>query len=353
MDEVFKQAIESYPYPIAYKIKLSVAIDIRVEPRKKLDQILDTAEEIAKFIGAAAVLELINYCKDNRDYSLPGSIKNNFKNKIIKPSFGNWIQLGRDGFKFLSEQDKKVAIENLQGVYYKSNGRASEFQEAVNELNQMRNNFGHEVDKVKLTKKKYAGIARIALNLLKQMVAEINFLANVSFGYIETIELKKSKRDAPKYLYKGKELKGREFIKETTGLLSDQVYYHYKETNAVVIKFEAEKNYLNLFPFYIYDEDHGDASDIFIYSSANNAKMNEIKYLGCAYGGTLKLEKNKRQPKQNSTACQEIIDGPTNGEISDNWRDIVDGKAMGQDNSEDDLNNLVREELKHILNTIT
>lgn len=335
MDEVCTRALENYPYPIASRLKLSCAIDRRVEPEKKLDSILHTAEEIAKFVGTIAVLELVRYREEGGREEFPRGIKNSFDYHISRPSFGKWVELGREGFRFLEKVEAGVVVEDLKQVYHTPQGKATAFQEAVNELVSMRNHFGHKVNKAQITARKFARVSEIAFDLLQKMIAGIDFFSDISFGFIETIELKKERRREPRYLYKGKRLKGKDFTKEATRLLNNSAYQHYKETEAIVIRFEEKERYLNLVPFYIFDEDFGNASDVFVYNGCENGSF---EYSGCLYGGKLVLEEESDD---------------ADGDPGD-WKAVLEGDNLrGEEDFGGSLPSLVRKEMDYIVDIIS
>jgi len=64
----------------------------------------------------------------------------------------------------------------------------------------------------------------------------------------------------------------------------------YKETDAVIIRYEKIR-YLNLYPFYIYDESSGDAADVFFY---NGLDKKRLEYIGIDPGGKFHVEDGEK-----------------------------------------------------------
>jgi predicted MPP superfamily phosphohydrolase len=295
--------INRFPYPIASLFRITTAIDESEEPEKKLDSILSTAESIARFLGIIAILEIIR--ASEKGSSLPkGFLKNKFREVLKTPSFVTWVILSREGFDFLEENNINTVIPGLNFFYFKDRGKPTESKEVFDELVKMKEYLEKAKNRSRLTFQKYVQLSRIANKFLTTIIKNLADLANFSCGLIQTIELKKNKREAPVFFYKGKNLGGKDFVKEAIKKLNEEPFRHFKETDAVILKFEDHENYLNFFPFYIYEEDVGDAPDIFYY---NGIKGKRILYRGCDRGGTFEIDNNL--PKIEEEDWETILSG--------------------------------------------
>jgi len=299
---------KNLPYPIAFPCKICFAIDAKEEPWKKLDSVLYSTENIVRFLGIIAIAEVARLAELNKTDSGEKNIINDFKKRLNTPAFGTWVEISRELFKYLSKYQDELVLPEVISFYDNKQTKKS-----VDELVNMRNKLGHDIDKSKLPKDAFIKLAEIAFGFFENIINNIDNFCNISFGYISTIELEKDKREDPKYIYKGKKLDGNDFVEEATIRLAESSYSHFKETKSVIIKFEEKNKYLNLFPFYIYDEINGKSTDIFFY---NGRKGNKIKYIACGYGGEFSFSTS--QNKQNKAK-------------QDDWMSIISGGTQGED----------------------
>ena len=90
MDEKSINAIISrYPYPIAILYRIVAGMDLKEEPAKGLEYILQTAEAIARLLGIIALSEL-TLLKEQQDIDIPAGVKSEFRKNIKRPSFQIW-----------------------------------------------------------------------------------------------------------------------------------------------------------------------------------------------------------------------------------------------------------------------
>lgn len=309
--------LKKFPYVLAFPLKIAFAVDEREEPWKKVDAILYSAEAIARFLGVVSVCELERLRDTGKveAHEKPGSVVN-VAQKLDRPSFGGWIEIARETLKFLRKFENDVVVPEVLSFFDDRKAK-----NALDELCTMRNTFGHAVDRSKLPKDTFRQIARIAFSFLETILERLVCLENLSFSYVSTIELQKGKRQDPSFAYKGKRLDGMDFVREATVKLEDQQYPHFKETNAVMIRFQELDRYLNLFPFYIYDEIRGKSIDIFYYNGKRND--NRMEYVACGYGGTLEIRNAKQAAVTAATAS---------GGSSD-WRSIMQGGNLSTEDS--------------------
>lgn len=280
-DEIIRQ----YPYPIAILYRIAAGLNLKEDPDKKLEYILQTAESAARLVGIIALAELI-VLKEKENIEIPNSIKSDFKKNIRRPGFGIWMNFAREGLSFLQNIGAEIVIPELKDLFYE-NRKESEFKIALDKLIKLRNAIAHH--KVVLdTKDKQESAALISLNYLHTALYRLEFLKQLSFGYIKSIEVNKKPRQDPEFLHKGKTLKGDSIGK---GINLSSILHSFKETDAVIIRYDAE-TYLNLYPFYIYDESSGDAADVFFY---NGMDRNRLEYIGIDPGGKFFVENGEQE----------------------------------------------------------
>jgi len=281
MDEkTITEIISDYPYPIAILYRIIAGMDLHEEPRKGLEYILQTGEAMARFLGMIALAELLLF-KEQNDIDIPPSIKAEFKKKFRRPSFGIWLGFARDGLACLNKLGAEMVIPDLKELFYEGR-KETEFKLALDKLIKLRNAIAHQ--KVVLdTTDKQRSAAQISLNYLHVALDRLQFFIRVNFGYIKAIEVNKKRRLVAAFHHKGKTLKGDSIAK---GINLSSVQSDFKETDAVILQYDATR-YLNLYPFYIYDEDSGDAADVFFY---NGYDKKRLEYIGIDPGGKFCVE---------------------------------------------------------------
>jgi len=270
------EIISRYPYPIAILYRIIAGMDLKEEPGKGLEYILQTAEAAARLLGMIALAELILLKEKRENIEISKSVRNDFKKNIKRPGFGIWLNFAREGLGCLKDSGAEIVIPELNNLFYEGK-KESEFKTVLDKLVKLRNAIAHR--KVALdTIDKQQSAVNISLNYLHIALKHLEFLKEVSFGYIKSIEVNKKRRHDPEFLHKGKTLKGDSIAK---GINLSSVLGNFKETDTVIIRYD-EKNYLNLYPFYIYDESSGDAADVFFY---NGMDKNRLEYIGVDPGG--------------------------------------------------------------------
>jgi hypothetical protein len=281
MDESrINDIISQYPYPIAILYRIVAGLDLKEEPGKGVEYILQTAESTARLMGMMAVAELA-LLKEKNGVEMPNSVKTDFKKHLKRPSFGIWLGIAREGFAFLDDSGAEPVMPELKTLFYEDK-KETDFKTAMDKLVKLRNAIAHR--KVVLdSQDKQQSAANISLNYLHTALMRLEFLKDVSFGYIKSIEVNKKPRRNPEFLHKGKNLKGDSIGK---GINLSSVFSDFKETDTVIIRYDAD-SYLNLYPLYIYDESSGDAADVFFY---NGMDRNRLEYIGIDPGGKFFVE---------------------------------------------------------------
>ena len=318
-DEIIRQ----YPYPIAILYRIASGLNLKEDPDKKLEYILQTAESAARLVGIIALAELIAL-KEKKNMEIHNSIKTDFKKNIRRPGFGIWMNFAREGLVFLQDTGAGIVIPELSDLFYE-NRKESEFKIALDKLIKLRNAIAHH--KVVLdTKDKQESAAAISLNYLHTALHRLEFLRQVSFGYIKSIEVNKKPRQNPEFLHKGKTLKGDSIGK---GINLSSTLHSFKETDTVIIRYDAE-NYLNLYPFYIYEESAGDAADVFYY---NGTEGKRLEYIGIDPGGKFFVENRQQEDRL---------------DVDEEFDLLMSGKARAADRENVKFSPELHQEFEHI-----
>jgi hypothetical protein len=272
--------INHYPYPVAVLYRIIAGMNLDDEPDKGLAYILQTAEAIARLLGMITLAELLDFQEKN-NVKLPPAITSEFKKNIRRPSFGIWLGFAREGLRFLKSNNTPITIPEMENLFYQGK-QETPFKQAIDILIKVRNALAHGKMPIDTKKNKLRAV-NVSRTYLDTALAELEFFEGISFGYINTIEVEKKRRQEPVFHHKGKTLQGG-IIGKGINLNSEQAYF--KETNTVIVQYDTD-NYLDLYPFYIYDESNGDAADVFYY---NGMEGKQLEYIGIDPGGKLHVE---------------------------------------------------------------
>ncbi|MEI6260240.1 MAG: hypothetical protein WCR46_10085 [Deltaproteobacteria bacterium] len=291
--EQVNQIIHHYPYPIAIPYRIVAGMVLEEEPEKSLKYILDTAEAVARLLGFISLSELIRQ-KEGIGIDIPNGVKNDFKKNIQRPSFGIWNGMAREGFQYQKQQNLEIVIPDMKQLYYEGRNNETDFKIAMDRLIKLRNMIAHKELILDTTEKQQSAV-RISRRDMNALLTRLSLFDQVSFGYIQSIEVTKKPRQQAMFHHKGKKLKGDSVGK---GINLSMALENIKETDSVMIRYDRQ-HYLSLYPFYIYDESSGDAADVFYYNGKDN--KGRLVYIGIDHGGKFYVENRESQP-------QEILD---------------------------------------------
>lgn len=308
--------MESYPYPVASSVASAFAITESTgyeAPYLKFDALISCFENIMRFIGIITVQELLRFLEspDNKNNPITQNIKNWFLKdpKILRPSFGFWFGISKDIFHFFKKTQWKPVIPEMMDLFNKSfivdikddeNWADAEEWTVLDAFN-WSTNFRNDVtgqhlwDKNKVSPKQMTFFCNIASTLIKEILKSMDFLSMMTFAFIHEIKLKKLRRKKPIFTYVGKDLKGSSFYPQRQDTLESMSYY--KETECILAKYENEQEYLNLFPFYIYQFEDIKCADIFYFAKA---ERHNYLFMGVGMGGALKIHKDPVKNKLTS-----------------------------------------------------
>lgn len=275
IEEIVKK---KYPYPIS-SAYMEVLGSENIS--SKIDRILELSEIISRFLAFVSLAEMIKNI-NNSNIAPPKSMISDFKLKMKRPSFGNWIEFAREGFKWSLNNKVTITIKEFTGLFFDNRGNETKFLECFNKILQLRNGLRH--GKVAPSSKgEFETIERVLTGFLKIILENLLFLENVTFGLIKTIEIEKKPRKEAVFFHRGKNLKGESFK-----INLEEKFNDYQETGCVILKYDDRGNYLNLFPFYIHEDTNVKAEDIFFYNGSSDER--KFEYVGCRNGGSLTID---------------------------------------------------------------
>ena len=267
-----------FPYPIAANFKVLMTDECMDPGPLRLQYLLRTAESIARFLGMVLLLECRRYIEANNEVRPPRALVADFAGKLRKPSFGSWIHIAREGSRWLASEEAELVVPEMRDLFFDDRKKETPIKKAVDKLVEIRNGLSHE--KIRAFRTADFETLCSAVNELMEIQLEgLEFLQDISLGYVTSIEVSKNRNAAPSFTHRIKELSGHSDDFEGTRTTFDD----YRESDAVIIKYERHDAYLNMEPLLVFDAEAGKASDIFYFAGFSNPR--KIVYLGCKHGG--------------------------------------------------------------------
>ena len=279
MEQRFIRTINDYfPYPIAANFKVLMTDECMDAGPLRLQYLLRTAESVARFLGMVLLLECRRYIEANSAARPPRALVANFSGKLRKPSFGSWIHIAREGSHWLASEEAELVVPEMKNVFFDDRKKETSIKKAADKLVEIRNGLSHE--KIRAFRPSdFETLCSLVNEQLEIQLEGLEFLGDVSLGYVTSIEVAKKRNAAPSFTHRIKELSGHSDDFEGSRTIFDD----YRESDAVIIKYERHDAYLNMEPLLVFDAEAGKASDIFYF--AGFSIPHKIAYLGCKHGG--------------------------------------------------------------------
>ena len=253
----------------------------------RLVYLLITAEITARFLGIVALVECRKMLEENDDLPVPKSISGDFATRFKKSTFGNWIHFAREGLRWLRDQDSELVVPELRTLFYTENNKETTAKLSLDKLVKTRNNISH--DKIRAsTRSEFEELCGEIQKELITVLEEVSFLEDISLGYVSAIEVKKKRQEEPSFQHIIKKLSGAS--DEFEGDIPN--FAAYRESDAVIMKYEDNHRYLNLDPLMVYEEKAGGAKDIFLFNGLTSPSR--VEYSPCKQGKTFTSDKCSR-----------------------------------------------------------
>jgi hypothetical protein len=298
MEKRLTRTINDYfPYPIAANFKVLLTDECMDAGPLRLQYLLRTAESIARFLGMVLLLECRRYIETNSEAQPPRALVADFAGKLRKPSFGSWIHIAREGSRWLAAEEAELVVPEMKNVFFNDRKKETIVKKAADKLVEIRNGLSHE--KIRAFRAAdFETLCSVVNEQLEIQLEALEFLQDVSLGYVTSIEVSKKRNAPPSFTHRIKELSGHSDDFEGTRTTLDD----YRESDAVIIKYERHDAYLNMEPLLIFDAESGKASDIFYLAGFSNPR--KIVYLGCKHGGDFTSDQCPRSEEIEQEAAQ-------------------------------------------------
>lgn len=272
-----REIISSFPYPIA-KVFIKLRTDECLDAGPlKLKYTLSTAEAVARFLGVVTLCE----CRASQEAlhtSLPRPLLDDFRARFSRPSWGFWLQLIRDGQRYLRGRGAATVLREL-GDYYVAPSGLTDAGAAIERLLTIRNGLNHEKIQAMLPSE-FQAITDETTPLLDTVLEALEFLLGYELVFFSRIEVQKPRcRDAV-FLHQFKRISG----VSDDFLGGRESRANFFDSNTISLLDTSRSTTLALDPMYVYEEEAGKAADVFFYNGM--ASPHRAEYAACSRGGT-------------------------------------------------------------------
>jgi hypothetical protein len=283
MDRQLIRTIENdYPYPIALEFRRLNTKEYLDSDENRLRQILKISETTIHLISLISIVDLLENC-NKASLDIPASFKKEFSGLFTRTTFGKWISLNRECIRLFQNNHIPMFISELPEYFFDRRGMESSSLKAFNNMTSIRNKLSHP--EFTLTNRVIEDFCTETEKLLETILAELEFLMNYSFLYVDHISVRYRKWNEPSFSHTFSEIIGNSSeFNAYNKILSDIV-----NTPAIIIvKNKEESDYLNLDPLVIYSsEGETRIADIFMYIDWDKDKT--VKYKPVWNGGSFDL----------------------------------------------------------------
>ena len=283
MDRQLIRRIENdYPYPLALEFRRLNTKEYLALDENRLRQILKISETTIHLLALISIVDLLENCSQSV-INIPNSFIKEFPVLFTRTSFGKWISLTRECIKIFHLNGIPMFITELPEYFIDEKGSESASSKAFNLLTTIRNKLSHP--QFTLTNKIIEDFCVETEKLLETILAELEFLTDYSFLYVDHISVRYRKWNNPSFSHTFSEVIGNSSeFNAYNKILAEMV-----NTPAIIfIKDVEDKKYLNLDPVIIYsNEGENKIPDIFMYVDWDKSKS--AKYKPVWNGGAFNL----------------------------------------------------------------
>lgn len=291
-----REIIDNFPYPIATCFTRLRTPKYRNAGSERLKHILITAERVSRYLA----LIVISECREHMEAhsELMGSCPLPFVKEIKSPSLGCWVGFGREGLRWLHQQQVDLVMPELHDFWFTARLKPTPAAKALNELVEIRNKTqGHDFSG--LDEKEYQGFCKKAWGKLTIVLEVLAFLPRYELRFMHKIVVHHLRRQPITYLHDY----------STGGGAND--YFEGDEENrvkpmeseATLLLNPQTRRYLNLEPLMIFESMAGDAEDVFFFDTMNHPE--NAQYVACKHGGKFSL--NKKYSKQDAQRREHLV----------------------------------------------
>lgn len=194
-----REVINNFPYPIASCFTRLHTPKYRNVGYKRLKHIFTIAERISRYLASIVISE----CREHMEAhpELTGQCPISLTQHIKRPSWGHWVHFGRDGLKWLYQQQADIVIPELYGFWFNENVKPkTPAAKALTELVRIRNKkLGHTFND--LSDREYQELCEETWEKLKIILEALAFLPQYELRFMHKIVVRHFRKQPITYLH--------------------------------------------------------------------------------------------------------------------------------------------------------
>jgi len=275
-ERYIRDIIGGFPYPIS-SMFMKLRTDECLDPGPlRLKYIFSTGEAIARFLGMVTLCECREFL-EKAGVALPTALTNEFSRSFGRPSWGTWVQYGREGSKWLAANQAEPLMPELEGFYFKKAPAESAALQSLGRLLTIRNQLTHEKLKAMLVVE-FKSLCDETFPLLEEVLEALDFLLDYTLYFVSGIEVNKRRRRDPDFWHRYKRITG-----NSDAFEGDRDTLQYvMDSKAILLANTETRRHLSLDPLLVYEEFKDKPKDIFFFNGL--AKPGVAEYAPCNHG---------------------------------------------------------------------
>jgi hypothetical protein len=204
-----------------------------------------------------------------------------------RPSWGVWINIIRDGLKYLHQHHAELLMPELYAFYFDSRQKNTVAAKAMNDALALRNAYSHDRLKA-LHPHQFAQLCEQSYPLMATVLEALHFLPNYELVFISQIRVNKCRKQPSDYHHHIKKIIG-----DNDEFKGDRAKLDFNmDTQAALLLNPDSKQFLNLDPLLVYEAKAGKAPDVFFYNGMKSNK--NVHYTACKHGQDFKSNDSER-----------------------------------------------------------
>lgn len=288
----------AFPYPISSMYTKLGTDECLDSGPLRFQYLWKTNEAICRFLGTIVLCECRNLIENNPN--LASSFPPNLLQSFQRPTGGIWLQIIREGLKYLHQHQATLLMPELYGFYFNSNQKPTEAATALNDVLTQRNAYNHDTLKA-LHTHEFDQLCQYSQPLIETTLEALDFLLDYQLVFISQVKVEQNRKQPSDYQH---------YIKNITGanddFLGTRNHLNFNmDTQATLLLNPESKRYLNLDPLLVYDATAGKAPDVFFYNGMKNP--NNAEYSACKHGEKFNSSQSTRAPIL-SRELQQLLD---------------------------------------------
>ncbi|MCU1348427.1 MAG: hypothetical protein JWO56_1457 [Acidobacteria bacterium] len=270
-----QQRAEKLPYTIAQSVKVLFTSELSKPSLDRLQRTMIAGETLTRFLAFIVLAECREVLEGVNAPAPPPAFRN-IRNDLARPTFGSWLGVVLGGGSWLRQVGRASATADVARYLFNDDGSPTAANRALGALKSDRNDVAHHKRDLS-TATKMQDVCAEVFDALCVAIEAAGFLDRSVLVLTKGIDATKKRRLAPVFRHSIAPLIGP--VAGFGGQFASLGDPH--DSNNVILKYEG--GYLNLDPFYVFEECGGPA-DVFFFNGFGSAQ--NIEYVGCRVGWT-------------------------------------------------------------------